>query len=352
MGVEKKGRMLKADELAAYNLQMAMMLRAGILPAVAVETLREDSENKREIELLSSISGELDKGAAYYMALRSSGCFPAYMVNMVKIGEDSGRLDSVTEQLASHYDKEARLAESVRQAATYPCIMLLIMVAVVLVLMAEVLPIFEQVYSDLGVSLSPLAEVFLKIGSVSKLIMLVFTVLAFVAVAVAFFSVRAWGTGGNTSLAVGRIFGSGKFSQELSLSRFCSAVAMMLYSGMNYTDAAKEAKSLITSKKCAAQADKCVELLESGESLMGSVGKSGLITGLPASLLSAGIKSGAVDRAMSEAADRYAERADTRINKTVGRIEPSLVIILCVIVGLVLLSVMLPLAGIMTNIAA
>lgn len=348
----KVGRKLKADELSAFSLQMAMMLKAGILPSVAVESLMEDSTDKQERELLGAICGELNKGAPFSAALETTGCFPGYMINMLAIGESSGKLESVCEDLARHYAKDAQLADSIRQAATYPSLMLLLMVAIVLVLTAEVLPIFQSVYDDLGVTITPMAEAMLSAGDASKIVLLVVTLLVALVLLVGVIAAAVPALKRGLTALGYKLFGSTKLMKSISLSRFCSSVALMLYAGLNYTEAVKQARTLVENTKTRKQVDACIDLLEQGQPLSAATSQSGLITGLPASLLSAGIKSGAADKAMSEVANRYADRADNQINKAVGRIEPALVIILCVIVGLVLLSVMLPLIGIMTRMGA
>ena len=84
------------------------------------------------------------------MRWRRWGCSPAYAVQMVKIGEETGTLDEVMQALADHYEREDSISKGIRQAATYPLLMAGLMVLAIVVLLIKVMPIFNQVFVQLG----------------------------------------------------------------------------------------------------------------------------------------------------------------------------------------------------------
>jgi type IV pilus assembly protein PilC len=94
----------------------------------------------------------------------------------------------------------------------------------------------------------------------------------------------------------------------------------------------------------------CRSDLEKGESFPAAVQKAGIITGIEAGILKTGFRAGSLDKAVAELARRYQSMAEGILERFTGRIEPTLIVILSVTVGLALLSVMLPLIGMLSSI--
>lgn len=348
--METKIKKLTDEELGAFSRELAMIMQAGILPSDAIAAMKTDCTDNREMEILEKLYTKLEAGSPLWKAAESAGVFPAYMLSMLKLGETSGKLQQVCTRLAEHYERLAEISSSIRRAVTYPLILLLLMVIVVMVLTVSVLPVFAGVYNDLGVEVSATTMALLHFGEASKWVAFGIAVLtAFVGFAMLIMTAQEKGRERVREIG-SAIFGGKKLAREMALSDFCSAAAMLLAGGATYSEAIKGGMSVIKEKKVLADADKCLELLEEGKSFGAAVSGSGLMTGLSAGLLSAGVKAGAAEEAMAEAARRYKEAADERISIAVGRVEPAIVIVLCVMVGLVLLSVMLPLTAIMNSI--
>lgn len=121
-----------------------------------------------ERELLDRLLAPAERGEPLSAAMREAGGFPSYAVNMIEIGEQSGRLDEVLGSLASYYEREDSLGSMLKSAVTYPLIMLGMMLLVILVLSVKVLPIFSQVFAQLGADLPSLALGALQLGGALK----------------------------------------------------------------------------------------------------------------------------------------------------------------------------------------
>lgn len=340
----KKAGYLAADELAAFCTRISMMLAAGIAPSDGLALMEKEAASKEEVALLGRMTKEMGEGAALHEVLASSGRFPPYMTGMVRIGELSGRLDEVLGALSSYYRREDALVRGVRGAVAYPAAMVLILVAVVFVIVTRMLPMFEQAYRDLGGTLSPTAQMLTNFGRAAEQYALWFALALAAAVIAGFFYLR-----GDSGRLL-RVFGGGRTAKSLMLSRYTSAMALMLASGIDADEAARSAAGLVEGSVLQAQAQECQRLVEGGASLDRAAEEAGLITGVDAGLLSAGLRSGSAERAMDDIAERARHDADDRLDRAVGRVEPILVAVLCAIVGLILLSVMLPLAGVLSAI--
>ena len=159
---------MSPGELAGFFGQLAMLVRAGISSEEALRLLRDDAQSQPERELLDRLLAPAERGEPLSAAMREAGGFPSYAVNMIEIGEQSGRLDEVLGSLASYYEREDSLGSMLKSAVTYPLIMLGMMLLVILVLSVKVLPIFSQVFAQLGADLPSLALGALQLGGALK----------------------------------------------------------------------------------------------------------------------------------------------------------------------------------------
>ena len=156
---------LSNSETSAFCSQIAMILKSGISSTEGIAIMLEDTDKNDEKQLLTTIYDTLTQTGSLHEALQETHAFPDYMLSMVDIGERTGRLDEVMGSLADYYEKEAGLAQTIKNAITYPCIMIFMMLAVILILITKVMPVFEQVFLQLGTRMSGPSRVILNIGT-------------------------------------------------------------------------------------------------------------------------------------------------------------------------------------------
>lgn len=350
MAAQEKKRTLVLDSevLSVLCYQLGLMLKAGIGSEEAVEALREDVADPKIGAVLKELQGSLLDGAPLSVALKNSGAFPAYMIRMVEIGQAAGRLDEVLSALAGFYRREADTASAIRRAILYPAVMAVLVAAVFLILMVRVLPVFQQVFTQLGVSLSPVAQGLLQAGQVGKYVAAVVVVLLGVgALALLYFSRQ---TGRSARVLETKFLGKGAAGIAVDRSRFASAMALMLSSGLQLDEAMERTILLLENSVLTPRLQACKALMDQGSDFSKAIMASKVIDGMQAGLLGAGFRAGVPEQAMEELAERCQDEADGRLGRRLSRLELILVVVLCVSVGLVLLSVMLPLLGVLSAI--
>jgi len=331
--------------------ELAMLLDAGLTISDSVQILQDDNTGKDAKVIMQKLYDSLMLGEQFSTALKEAAVFPRYMVHMVEVGEKTGRLVQTLNALSEYYERQTRLSVTIKNSIMYPAILLVLMIVVVLVLIVQVLPIFNDVFTNLGTQMSPLAVRLMQFGgwlgdtaitiaiifcAVFLLLFLIWAVPAIrKALAQAF--ANQWGGRG--------VFG------KIASSRFVFAMTLGMASGLD-TDEAIGAASAISggSKAVDAKHKKCTELLESGSTLSEALSGAGILSPQDGKMLSVGAVSGKADLAMAEIARRSDIDVRDSIDRIVGRIEPTLVILSSAVVGIILLSVMLPLIGIMTSI--
>ena len=346
------GGQLNAEEVYLFSLQVSLMLKAGILPADGVTLLEAEASTGREKQLLGAMKNVLEQGAPFYAAMEATGSFPEHALRMVQIGEDTGRLEQVLSALAQHYQQEHELREGIRQAVVYPAWLAVIIGIVTFVLVTRVLPVFQDVLEQLGSGISPWASSLMDLGIFSQQGAIVFAVVLAVIALYLFFNSRSPAGQERIRRLADILLFRGALGLSVSREQFSSAVSLSLASGLNLNDALDKAAVLVDDAKMAAKIEQCKTLLEQGSTFASSIEQAGIFSGLEIGLISAGFKAGAGDAVMTELSRRCHTQTQDIMSRIMSPIEPILVVFLVIVVGMLLLSVMLPLLAMMNAIGS
>ena len=253
--------------------------------------------------------------------------------------------------LSDYYDNRSRMDRRIRDALLYPSVMLVLMLVVIVVLLAKVMPVFNDVYAALGGRLTGVAGGLLAMGRVLDAGMPVLCVL--LGVVVAFMAAFAMGGSFREKVLAWwrKRNGDRGVSRQMHTARLAHALAMGLRSGLPLEEALMLAGNLQGDVPAAkARCEDCVDRLDRGEDLATALKASGVLPASACRLLSLGQKSGSSDTVMEEVARRLSDESEAALDARVSKVEPTLVLVTSLLVGLILLSVMLPLMHIMTAI--
>lgn len=340
-----KNQILKED-IASLCLELSLLLHAGVGMGGALHLLAEDSAHK---EILTSMAEKVDEGTPLHVALRESGVFPMYVSGLVEVGERTGRTEEALSSLSRYYEGRIRMERRVRSAILYPAVMLVLMLIVIGVLLVKVLPIFDDVYASLGGRMSGVAGGLLNLGRWLDSVMPVLWVLLAVLVILA--CACAMSESFRAKLLAGwqKRWGDKGVCRKLNNARLAQAMAMGMTSGLPFDEAVALSAGLMeggAKERCM----ECQHSLEDGKSLSEALKSSGLLPPNQSRLLEIGQRSGAGDTSMEKIASDLTEDSEAALDALVGRVEPALVLVCSLLVGLILLSVMLPLMNIMATI--
>ena len=346
-----KRKTLTPHELSVLSSQLSMLVKSGSSPYEAVSILMEDTKDPSGKQILQSMVAELEKGEKLHDAMKASGVFPDYVEHMVTIGEEAGELDTVLDALRLFYEREDGLRDTIRSALRYPLIMIATMFVVILVLITQVLPIFAEVFAQLGTGMNAFSESLLTLGvrmnRYSLAIMIVLAALVLLAVYL-FHSAN----GKKLLRRIAGVFPAGRrLSEEIAAGRFASGMALTMSSGMDTYQSLAMVKTIVENDTVEQKIAQCAEQIEgTGCSFPEAIEQVALFTPLYTRMVKTGFKSGSLDQTMRQIADHYEKATDHKIDMLISVVEPTLIILLSVIVGLILLSVIMPLMGIMGTI--
>lgn len=338
-----KNKKLNTGYISSFCMELYLILQAGIPLAEGVEILCEGEEDTQTRKILTAVADTLNEGYGLYDALEKTGQFPQYMVDMIEVGEQTGNLDRGLKGLSTYYERQEQLEQNIRRAVLYPAVLLTMLTLVLIVLIVEVLPMFNDVYAQLGGTLTGLGGAILGFGTLlSTHWVVAVLVVAVVVIGAVFLGARGQKDGM-------RVLLSKKLGLAVATSKLASALAMALQSGLDMDMAMDMAVNLTQHPDLRQKVERCRDLMAEGESLAGAIGQEGVFSSLYCRMLGVGVRTGSMDEVMDDIARRCDTSAQDAIDRYIGSVEPTLVMIMSVLVGVVLLSVMLPLASIMTS---
>jgi type IV pilus assembly protein PilC len=345
-----KRRELTPAELSLFFSNLELIYHSGLTPAEGFDILKQstrDARTRKWLELLYQFS---TMGMPLTESLTKAGRIPSYALSLLRIGEETGKLEDTCRSLHEYYDKRDELAQALRAALVYPSTMILMVFVVVIILLTQAMPVFDQVFNQLGFELTGIAGSLLLAGQALRSSALyISAVLA--AIVLIVLLLRVTPTGRHF---FGLLYEHAPVTRELSfklaLQRFAFAMATMLKSGIDTDAALTLAEPLIENAKAGSKVHSIRLKVERGTGFQTAIEESELFPLEEMSLLAVGFRTGSDAQAFDQVGSSIAVSTERRLDRLVSAIEPALVGFMCVLVGIILLSVMLPLLGVLSNI--
>ena len=339
---------LSSMELMLFFETMALLLASGITVEESLKIMRRDADQGKESDAISDLLKTLPYTFELSTAMEKVGRFPAYAVSMIRVSERSGNLEKGCASLAEFYKDESQQESQIRGAISNPFILVCIMAVVVAFLVKAILPVFSSIYGQIGVNMESnnMVKAALAIGSGAMWVIfaiLVISILAF------FYGKTRPGKRFFSNLAE-RSFFTRKFHMSRSMARFMSTFAMLLDSGDDLPMALSLAGTVCRNQSIQERIEQCHKQVLSGNSLADVLIDSGLFNPTHVGMIKSGVRSGATPKVMKKLSDLYEEDAERILTGFLTLIEPLLISLLSVIIGVVLLCIMLPLIGILSSV--
>ena len=337
-----KQKTLSESEISAFCQQVGMVVKAGLPTYYGISILRDEASDEFTRAFLDQIYEPMEKGVTLGDALADTNAFPEYMVDMIRLGETTGRLEEVLDSLSTYYEREADIKAGIRHAVTYPLIMTVMMLVVIIVIITQVVPVFSQIYEQLGSGLTGSALMLMNVSNFLNRYMLTF-IIAVILLAIAGFAFFRTPTG--------KVLFQGRgLSMSIAASRFANCMYLALSSGLDTDRSLEMAEKLIDNPYMLEKIKQCKVYIKNGEPFIKALLLSGIFSKVYSSMMTIGFKTGSMDDIMQRISVSYEEETDERLRHFISILEPTLIVILSFFIGLILISFLLPLLGIMSSI--
>lgn len=340
----------KKSELSLFCYQLSLILKSGLPIVEAMEIMETETADSSMNEVVRQMSVDLQEGMGVYEAISKYPGFPPYFLGMIEISERTGNLQEELERLSRYYEESEKMRQRIRSAVTYPLILIVMMTLVILFLILRVLPMFHDILRSVGGNVPESTKAIIGIGvALQKYFMVVMGGIVLLAVGGALYfrseaGRRKWS---RSKLYLPYVRG---IYRKMIAARFSKSMSMLMKGGISFDDSMAMIMSAIGNPYVEEQLKAANERIVMGEDPMEVFHGLDFFPPLFLKLMKVGHKTGEMESTMGKIAEIYETEAEKSLGRIASSIEPALVIGLSVVVGIILMTVMVPLITIISNI--
>ncbi len=332
-----------SKELHIFTRQLATLLGAKIPLVPSLTSLITQTTNPSFKTIVAQIKESVNEGNTLTTAMgEHPKIFSSVYLNMIRAGEASGSLDIVLERLADFGEKQETLKGKLTAALIYPIVMALICIGVLFILITYIIPNITQVFVEMDRVLPLPTRILIGVSDFLKsywLVVIIFIV-ALIA-ALKFFIKTKYGQQlwDHFLLKVPVI---GNVLQKVILARFSSTLGSLLESGVGLIASMEIVKTLVNNSQVSQVVDEAIVQIREGKSMTLSLGNSPWFPPMFVQMVGVGEQAGTLEKMLNKVADAYEREVESAVMGMTALIEPIMIVGMGGIVGVIILSILLP----------
>lgn len=345
------GKPVKRAQFIMFLRQFSTLLRAGVTIVESIRILSLQVEGKQFQKILIAIGDDLRGGGSLSVALaKHPKAFEPLVINMIEAGEMSGTVDDSLDRLADHYEKAHRLKQKVLSALSYPIVVGIVAIGVVIFLLTFVVPMFVDLFDSVGGELPWLTKFVLQASD----FMVDYWYLFFLFVAAIVVTVMMMRSNQNgkfmldTLLLRMPIFGD--IVKKSSLATLTRTLSSLFSSSVPILQSLSMTERIVENEVVSRVVSESRESLQRGGSLTEPMLGHWAFPPLIPHMIAIGEQTGSLDTMLAKVADFYEKEVDAATDRLKALIEPLMIILLAGLVGTIVLSILLPMFSIFTQI--
>lgn len=348
---KNKKKYISDKELSTLCKQFSVLFISDFTIIEGVLMLSEQLNNKVLKKTLVEMHSFMMKGYTFAESISMyEHIFGKYLVSMATIGEKSGMLDEVFNELSEYFDREYVFKKRFKSSLTYPLILGGIMLFIIVVLIAKIFPVFGSVLYKYGTQTNHITNMVLKINVlVSEYAFNVIIGIAVIVIAITLYNRTNSGKRQLQKLQITLPL-SGYINKRIYAAKFMRSLSMLLHSGIDLISSIELAMLVVDNKYLYDKYNMALENVRKGSKLSESFAEFDVFPALYQNMIVIGENTGNLDEMMNKTASLIEDDVQETLNQIVVYVEPILIIILSAIICAVLLSVALPMVDIMRSI--
>lgn len=339
----KRSKKVKDKDLAVFCKQFVAVLNAGVTVITALEMMAEQMENKTLQRGIREAQAYVQKGGTLSDGFKlNPKIFPPMLINMVAAGEMSGSLEVAFDRLTTHFENGNALKSKVKSAMTYPIVILCVVIAVVVVLLLKVIPIFAEMFEDMGAEL-PLPTQMLV--SFSNFLVAYWWAVAIVVAAV-IYGFIAYGKTEAGSLLYSKIAIKaplfGNLTVKSAAATFARTLATLMAAGIPLIDAIEQVAKMQKNRIIREGLLDAKNQVAKGVPLSKPIRDMGIFPAMLPQMTKIGEETGNIEDMMEKVADYYEMEVNDATDALTSMMEPLIICVMGVVVGGIILCIYSP----------
>jgi len=338
---------IRSSEIAMTTRLIATLLSAGFPLVQAVSTVAGQAQSAAFQRVLSGVRDAIEEGTSFAEALGlNPHVFSSVYINMVAAGESSGTLEIVLERLAEFAERREQTKQKIQASLAYPFVMAIIGFLVLVILLAYIVPGIIQIFSDMNQAL-PWPTLIL-INASHFFHSFWWAILLFpLGVVAAVYGVRRTEKGllVTDQIMLSIPFAGGIIQKQIA-ARFSRTLGSLLENGVPLLMGLKITRSIVGNRVISDLVGKAVDSVEQGGALGGILSKNRFFPKLMSQMIMVGEASGEMEKMLGKSADIYEQQVQSAVVATTSLIEPIIILVMGVVVGLIIMAICLPIVEI------
>jgi len=334
---------VKLKDIAVFCRQFYVMLDSGLSIGKALNILIEQCEKPKLREALIGVNGELKRGETLASSMRKrKDVFPNLLTSMIDAGERSGNLDIILKRMAEYYEKETKIRGKIKSAMIYPIVLGVVAIIAITFILTFVMPTFVQMFEENNVDLPMSTKMVLETSKVlGKYGIIIFLILVTAIILLGKYLKSEEGQYKLSSINL-KIPVIKKLTQKIIVSRFTRTMGIVSSSGMSLVTSIEIVASVVGNKIAERELLKVKEKVLKGEGLGDSIMNIKIFPPMLASMVKIGEEAGSLDSILDKTADFYDDELEREIKTATALIEPSMIVLMGIIIGFLLISILTP----------
>ena len=335
---------MRAKELSFFLTQLSTYIKSGIPLVESVSILSRQTKKKKDKYLYQRLVFELSKGSNFSDALIMQGnVFPRLVINMVKTSELTGDLTSILDDLANYYKDQNATRKQIISAMTYPSVVFVFAIAIISFIFIYVVPQFVSIFEQAGSQLPLITRIIINISSYMQtnyILIIVLTLAIIFAVVALYKSLASFRRACQIILMHIPVVKNIIMYNEVIM--FTSTFASLVNHDVFITDSMEILKTISNNEIYKSLIAKSIDNLALGEGVSKAFQGHWAFPTTAYEMLVTGEKTGRLGPMMQTVADYYQEEQKALVTQLKSLIEPLMIVFLAVIVGITLLSIVIP----------
>jgi type IV pilus assembly protein PilC len=344
---------VKLSDLAIFARQFSTMLDAGVSLIRCLDVLQAQTNNARLRKILMDLSARVESGESLSRSMaRHPKAFSQLIIGLIRAGEVGGVLEESLQRIAGFLEKDVELRRKIRSALTYPVIVLLAAVGIVIFLVSWLVPQFASLFKELGIKEMPAPTQFLIDLSALFTERWYVVIIAVVAILIAYKLFVSTRVGRRVADRVKlRVPVFGPLHHKIVMARFSRTMGTLLASGVPILQAMETVAGVVGNSVVSDAVIESRARIREGEKIADPLQRSKMFPPMVVHMVSVGEESGSLDHMLNKIADFYENEVEMTIASLTAAIEPVMIVLLGVIVGFIVISMFLPMIEVISNLS-
>jgi len=339
---------IKTRDLVVFTRQFSTLITAGMSLIESLVVLEKQTTGDKFRGIISQVRRDIESGYSLSEAMSKHKIFSRLYISLIRAGETGGVLDESMENLADFLEKDEKVRMQVRNKTAYPKFVLGFALIVTLVIIIFLVPTFEEIYADLGAELPVMTKAVIRVGNLFQNVFFYIIIIAVIVGGRFIFRKYRETPNGMKTIDTIRINipKMGEVIKKMALSRFARYLGTLLTAGVPILSALDIVKGVTDNVLIDNAIGDIKENIRKGENISGPMSKYTIFPPMMVQMTAVGERTGTLDTNLVKVSDFYDSEVENSIEILLTILEPIMLMAVALLVGIILISMYLPLFNI------